>query len=179
MINSNLRKKMADNWFSYLQRQICKEFEFLEKNKMKFKKREWKKDNIKEGGGVSYLLQGGKIFDKVGVNKSTVSGKFQKKFRSKILGANKNGRYWASGVSVVAHMKNPKIPAVHFNTRFIVTTKEWFGGGMDVTPSFKDLKEKNTKKTLKKFVYIIKTILNIKIGVIIIFISLTEKNREE
>ena len=151
MINSNLRKKMVDDWFSYLQRQICKEFEFLEKNKMKFKKREWKKDNIKEGGGVSYLLQGGKIFDKVGVNKSTVSGKFQKKFRSKILGASKNGRYWASGVSVVAHMKNPKIPALHFNTRFIVTTKEWFGGGMDVTPSFKDFKEKKIlQENLKK-----------------------------
>ena len=57
MINSNLRKKMADNWFSYLQRQICKEFEFLEKNKIKFKKREWKKDNIKEGGGVSFTAR--------------------------------------------------------------------------------------------------------------------------
>ena len=151
MINSNLRKKMADNWFSYLQSQICKEFEFLENNKIKFKKKEWKKDNIKEGGGISYLLQGGKTFDKVGVNKSTVSGRFQKKFRSQILGASKNGNYWASGVSVVAHMKNPKIPALHFNTRFIVTTKEWFGGGMDVTPSFKDLKEKKIlQENLKK-----------------------------
>ena len=62
---------------------------------------------------------------------------------SKILGAEKKGKYWASGVSVVAHMKNPKIPAIHFNTRFISTSKEWFGGGMDVTPSHDDLKEKN------------------------------------
>ena len=151
MINSNFRKKMADNWFSYLQNQICKEFELFENNKIKFKKREWKKDNAKEGGGISYLLQDGKTFDKVGVNKSTVSGKFQKKFRSKILGASKNGDYWASGVSVVAHMKNPKIPALHFNTRFIVTTKEWFGGGIDVTPTFIDLKEKQIlHKNLKK-----------------------------
>ena len=143
MIDSDFRKKMADSWFSYLQIQICESFEFLENNKLQFSKRDWRKNNLKEGGGTSYLMTGGKIFDKVGVNKSTVSGVFAKKFRSKILGASKNGKYWASGVSVVAHMKNPKIPAIHFNTRFIVTSKEWFGGGMDVTPSHKDEKEKN------------------------------------
>ena len=141
MINSEFRKKMADSWFSYLQMQICKSFEQIENNKLQFTKRDWCKKDIKEGGGTSYLLTEGKIFDKVGVNKSTVSGVFPKKFRSKILGAEKKGKYWASGVSVVAHMKNPKIPAVHFNTRFIVTTKEWFGGGMDVTPSHEDKKE--------------------------------------
>ncbi len=142
MINSNFRKKMADSWFSYLQSQICKEFEFLENNKFKFSRRDWEKDKKKEGGGTSYLLTGGKIFDKVGVNKSTVSGVFPKKLRSKIFGAEKKGEYWASGISVVAHMKNPKIPAIHFNTRFIVTSKEWFGGGMDATPSHIDSKEK-------------------------------------
>ena len=142
MINSNFRKKMADSWFSYLQSQICKEFELLEDNKFKFFRRDWKKEKEKEGGGTSYLLSGGKIFDKVGVNKSTVSGIFPKQFRSKVLGAEKKGEYWASGISVVAHMKNPKIPAIHFNTRFIVTSKEWFGGGMDVTPSHTDNKEK-------------------------------------
>ena len=141
MINSEFRKKMADSWFSYLQMQICKSFEQLENNKFQFTKRDWHKKKISEGGGTSYLLTGGKIFDKVGVNKSTVSGVFPKKFRSKILGAEKKGKYWASGVSVVAHMKNPKIPAVHFNTRFIVTSKEWFGGGMDATPSHEDKKE--------------------------------------
>ena len=86
-------------------------------------------------------LAGGEIFEKVGVNQSTVSGKFKKSFRSNILGAAKNGRYWASGISVVAHMKNPKIPALHFNTRFIVTEQEWFGGGIDATPSYKDKTE--------------------------------------
>ncbi|MDC0488727.1 oxygen-dependent coproporphyrinogen oxidase [Pelagibacteraceae bacterium] len=141
MTTINFRKKMADSWFAYLQSQICKEFEFLENNKFKFSRRDWKKDKEKEGGGTSCLLSGGKIFDKVGVNKSTVSGIFPKQFRSKILGAEKKGDYWASGVSVVAHMKNPKIPALHFNTRFIVTSKEWFGGGMDVTPSHTDNKE--------------------------------------
>ena len=91
MISSNFRKKMADSWFSYLQIQICKSFELLENNKLKFSKREWYKKNNLEGGGISFLLTGGKIFDKVGVNKSTVSGVFPKKFRSKILGAKKKG----------------------------------------------------------------------------------------
>ena len=142
MISLDFRKKMADSWFSYLQIQICKSFENLENNKFKFSKRIWQKENTKEGGGISYMLTRGKVFDKVGVNKSTVSGIFPKKFRSKILGAEKKGIYWASGISVVAHMKNPKIPAIHFNTRFIVTSKEWFGGGMDATPSHEDKKEK-------------------------------------
>ena len=142
MINSDFRKKMADSWFSYLQNQICKEFELLEKGRKKFIRRDWNKKNKNEGGGTSFLLSGGDLFEKVGVNKSTVSGRFAKEFRRKILGTDKKGKYWASGISVVAHMKNPKIPAIHFNTRFIVTTKEWFGGGMDVTPSYKDIKEK-------------------------------------
>ncbi len=141
MISTDFRKKIVNDWFSYLQVQICKSFELLENNKLSFSKRSWNKENIKEGGGTSCLLTGGKVFDKVGVNKSTVSGIFPKKFRSNILGAEKKGNYWASGVSVVAHMKNPKIPAIHFNTRFIVTTKEWFGGGMDATPSHKDENE--------------------------------------
>ena len=145
--NIEIKKKLSSNWFVFLQNEICKEFENLEKvksknNSRKFIKRIWSKIEKNEGGGTSYILKNGSIFDKVGVNQSTVSGNFKKKFRSKILGAQKNGDYWASGISVVAHMKNPKIPALHFNTRFIVTTKDWFGGGMDVTPSFIDKKEK-------------------------------------
>ena len=142
------KKKLTSDWFRYLQSKIIDEFQLIEneiniKSKIKyFVKSKWKKDNKKEGGGSSYLLSGGNIFDKVGVNQSTVSGQFEKAFRSKILGAEKNGKYWATGISVVAHMKNPKIPALHFNTRFIVTSKEWFGGGMDATPSFNDKKER-------------------------------------
>ena len=147
---TEIKKKLTSDWFKFLQDRIIEQFQLLEneiskKNKKKIKtfiKREWKKDNKKEGGGTSYLLSGGELFDKVGINQSTVSGQFEKTFRSKILGAEKNGKYWASGTSVVAHMKNPKIPAFHFNTRFIVTSKEWFGGGMDATPSFKDKREK-------------------------------------
>ncbi len=145
-MKTEYKKKFADNWFNYLQSQICKEFERLEKissgKQNKFIRRDWYKENKRLGGGTSFILKNGNIFEKVGVNKSTVSGIFQKKFRSNILGANKNGKYWASGISVVAHMKNPKIPAIHFNTRFIVTSKEWFGGGIDVTPCFEDNSEK-------------------------------------
>ena len=152
MINSDFRKKMVDSWFSYLQSQICKEFEFFEKGKKKFVKRNWNKKNKNEGGGTSFLLSDGNVFEKVGINKSTVSGKFSKEFRNKILGASKDGRYWAAGGSVVAHMKNPKIPAIHFNTRFIITTKEWFGGGMDATPSHEDMKEKKLLHNMLKSV---------------------------
>ena len=148
MNDIEIRKKIVDTWFTFLQSQICEQFVSIEKkyskNKksIKFIKRIWNKDNNNEGGGLSLLLNDGSVFDKVGINKSTVSGKFKKQFRSKILGAEKNGLYWASGISVVAHMKNPNIPALHFNTRFIVTSKSWFGGGMDATPSFKDIREK-------------------------------------
>jgi coproporphyrinogen III oxidase len=154
-----IKKKIASDWFKLLQDKIIYQFQLFEnevsrqnkKKVKKFIKSKWEKNNKKEGGGTSYLLNGGELFDKVGVNQSTVSGQFGKTFRSKILGAEKNGKYWASGVSVVAHMRNPKIPAFHFNTRFISTSKEWFGGGMDATPSFKDTKEKNIiHKKLKK-----------------------------
>ena len=149
MNDIEFKKRIVESWFVSLQEQICEQFETIEKKFSKTKKikkftrRIWRKNNSNEGGGLSLLLNNGSVFDKVGINHSTVSGKFRKKFRSKILGAEKNGNYWASGVSVVAHMKNPKIPALHFNTRFIVTTKNWFGGGMDATPSYNDKKEEN------------------------------------
>jgi len=134
-----------------LQSKILEEFQNLElelskkvKKKPKFfKKNEWRKSNLADGGGTYYILKDGEIFDKVGINHSTVQGKFPKKFKSNIPGTKENNSYWASGISVVAHMKNPKIPAIHFNTRFVVTSKSWFGGGMDVTPSFVDDNEKN------------------------------------
>jgi coproporphyrinogen III oxidase len=145
----SLKKKLASLWFYQLQKLICNEFEKLEKDFGKktnqkpktFKKKNWKK--IKNEGGGSYaIIKDGLLFDSVGVNFSKVSGKFQKKFKSQILGAKKNPNYWASGISVVAHMKNPNIPAMHFNTRFITTSEQWFGGGMDLTPCIKDNDEK-------------------------------------
>ena len=143
-MNIKDKKNFSEKWFSYLQEQICNHFENLEgelKSKKKFISTNWRKNVSINGGGTYKILKNGKIFDKVGVNKSTVSGKFSKQFRKSIPGAQKDGRYWASGISVVAHMKNPKIPAIHFNTRFIVTSQSWFGGGIDLTPCIKDKKE--------------------------------------
>ena len=140
-LNLEIRKKIASEWFGFLQSQICEEFERIER--AKFKKTTWKKSkDQKDGGGTYAIIKNGSVFDSVGVNFSQVSGKFHKKFRTQILGTKKKPNYWASGISVVAHMKNPKIPAMHFNTRFIVTSKNWFGGGMDATPCIKDDKEK-------------------------------------
>jgi len=149
--NDYLKKKLASNWFSLLQQAICYEFEKIEidygkKKKQKpkyFKKNNWNKSKKRnEGGGTYAMIKNGLVFDSVGVNFSEVAGKFHKKFKSQILGAEKKPNYWASGISVVAHMKNPKIPAIHFNTRFIVTSKKWFGGGIDATQAIKDNKEK-------------------------------------
>ena len=149
--NIYFKKKLLSSWFSLLQQTICYEFEKIEidfgkKTRQKprcFEKKNWNKSKTKnEGGGTYLIIKNGLVFDSVGVNFSEVSGKFHKKFRSQVLGAKKNPNYWATGISIVAHMKNPKIPAIHFNTRFIVTTKNWFGGGIDLTPCIKDDNEK-------------------------------------
>ena len=147
-----IKKDLTSNWFKMLQDSICQCIENLEKNKIKFKSTKWKRSQKKdEGGGEFRILENGKVFEKVGVNYSKVYGKFPKNFQKKILGAKNDPRFWASGISVVMHMKNPLIPAMHFNTRYICTTQNWFGGGMDVTPSKKDNKEKKEfHKTLKK-----------------------------
>ena len=135
-----IRKKLARYWFTVLQDIICFEIENLEKNFSKKKNKlpkkfvynKWKKSNKKdEGGGESRILNNGLVFEKVGVNFSEVYGKFNKYFKSKIPGAKKNPKFWATGISVVMHMKSPKIPAIHFNTRFICTQKKlvwWWHG---------------------------------------------------
>ena len=138
-----IKKDLTSNWFKILQDSICNCISNLEKNKTIFKSTKWKRNKKKdEGGGEFRILENGKIFEKVGVNYSKVYGKFPKNFQKKILGSKNDPKFWASGISVVMHMKNPLIPAMHFNTRFICTKKNWFGGGMDVTPSKVDKKEK-------------------------------------
>tara|TARA_B100001057_G_scaffold255130_1_gene255348 strand:- start:1762 stop:2589 length:828 start_codon:yes stop_codon:yes gene_type:complete len=138
-----IKQELASNWFKSLQEILCKGIRDFEKNRIDFEKTTWKRNSKKdEGGGEYRILRNGKIFDKVGVNFSKVYGKFPKKFQKNIPGAEKDPRFWASGISVVMHMKNPNIPAMHFNTRYICTTYDWFGGGIDVTPSKKDMNEK-------------------------------------
>ena len=140
----DIKKDLTSNWFKLLQNAICDDIIKLERNKFKFKSTSWKRNTKKdEGGGEYRILSNGKIFEKVGVNYSKVYGKFPKKFQKNIPGAEKNPSFWASGISIVMHMQNPHIPAMHFNTRFICTKKNWFGGGMDFTPAIKDMSEKN------------------------------------
>ena len=143
-METDIKKKLVRNWFKVLQDMICFEIEEIEKNKKKFTSSHWKRNKKKdEGGGEYRILENGKVFEKVGVNFSEVSGKFSKEFRKKIPGTNSNPNFWASGISIVMHMKNPHVPAMHFNTRYIYTSFGWFGGGMDATPSFEDKKIKN------------------------------------
>ena len=146
-----IKKDLASNWFKLLQDVFCNDINKLENNKKKFQSTSWNRNQKKdEGGGEYRILRDGKVFEKVGVNFSKVYGKFPKQFQKNIPGAQKDPRFWASGISVVMHMKNPLIPAMHFNTRYICTTHQWFGGGMDVTPSKKDdFEKKNFHKTLK------------------------------
>ena len=151
-MKKNLKKELTKQWFKSLQEIICKNIEELEKNKIFFKSKKWLRNkNKNEGGGESRLLENGKVFDKVGVNFSEVYGKFPNELKGKIPGTKKSSNFWASGISIVMHMKNPYVPAMHFNTRYISTSHSWFGGGMDVTPCFKDEKLKRWyHKSLKK-----------------------------
>ena len=146
-METNIKKKLAKNWFKVLQDMICSDIEEIEKNKKKFISNTWQKNKKNEGGGEYRILENGNVFDKVGVNFSEVYGKFSKKFRNKIPGTKSDSSFWASGISIVMHMKNPHVPAMHFNTRYIHTSFGWFGGGMDITPCIKD---KNLEKWYHK-----------------------------
>jgi len=127
---SESEKKIAQEWFRELRDQFCKKFEEIDGEK--FIRKTWRHSG--EGGGEMSTLKGN-VFEKVGVNISTVKGEFKEDFRKQISGTEEAPNYWASGISVVAHMQSPFVPAFHFNTRFIQTGKKWFGGGADMTPS--------------------------------------------
>ena len=151
------RKQTASAWFQQLRNEICAEFEKIEQelegsNKKampagSFERKAWDRANDKAPNETGSILQGGgeislmrgRVFEKVGVNISTVYGTFSDDFRRNIPGAQENnGAFWASGISLVAHMQSPLVPAVHMNTRMIVTSKAWFGGGADLTPMLPD-----------------------------------------
>jgi coproporphyrinogen III oxidase len=132
-------QQAARDWFESLRDLICAEFESIEReagSDAAFQYTPWDRtdpDGSPGGGGVRGLMKG-KVFEKVGVNVSTVGGTFSPEFAKTILGAGEDPHFFATGISLVAHMANPHVPAVHMNTRFLVTTTRWFGGGADLNP---------------------------------------------
>jgi coproporphyrinogen III oxidase len=148
MSDIDLHKQTTAAWFRSLRDDICAAFEKIEEDCAhaqlgdrapgKFVRKSWDRteaDGSHGGGGVMSVMKG-RIFEKVGVNISTVQGSFSPEFAKTIQGAEADPRFFAAGISLVAHMHSPHVPAVHMNTRYLVTTKSWFGGGADLNPPF-------------------------------------------
>jgi len=133
-ITLDTEQQQARNWFESLRDRICSAFEEIEReagSDARFSFTPWTREG--GGGGVRGLIKG-QVFEKAGVNVSTVGGSFAPEFAKTIHGAGDDPRFFATGISLVAHMANPHVPAVHMNCRFLVTTKRWFGGGADLNP---------------------------------------------
>jgi len=141
MISLDPQQQTARTWFESLRDRICAEFEKIESeagSDARFEYTPWDReaDGLApgEGGGGVRGVMTGRVFEKVGVNVSTVGGQFAPDFAASIHGAGEDPSFFATGISLVAHMANPHVPAVHMNTRFLATTKRWFGGGADLNP---------------------------------------------
>jgi coproporphyrinogen III oxidase len=139
MIELDDRQQAARNWFESLRDRICAAFEAIEAeagSDARFDYVPWQREDADggPGGGGTRGLMKGEVFEKVGVNVSTVGGSFSPEFAQTIHGAADDPRFFATGISLVAHMANPHVPAVHMNTRFLATTRRWFGGGADLNP---------------------------------------------
>lgn len=162
---SDEHKQQAKAWFEKLRDDICAGFERIEaecSSPAKFERKPWQRNAaakpsvwdehntnsptvslhegiFEDGGGGVMSVMHGRVFEKVGVNVSTVYGTFSEEFRARMPGgAESGGKFWASGISLVAHMRSPRVPAVHMNTRMVMTSKGWFGGGADLTPMQKN-----------------------------------------
>lgn len=141
------RQLAAQQWFTQLRDAICAAFEAIEDEgdpargpAGRFARKSWTRTDHSgaPGGGGTMGLMKGRVFEKVGVNISTVYGEFAPDFAASIPGADKDPRFFATGISLVAHMWSPRVPAVHMNTRYLVTTQNWFGGGSDLNPPLPD-----------------------------------------
>lgn len=131
----NQRKQSAADWFCALRDDLCARLESLEPEGAVFERKAWSRGDASEdlGGGEMSMLHGA-AFEKAGVHISTVYGEFSEEFRKQVAGAQDDPRFWAGGISVIIHPTNPNAPTAHMNTRMVVTTKGWFGGGGDLTP---------------------------------------------